>query len=169
MKILNRFTLGMVKLIPLAMFLFAASVQASPLTQPIEKMGLPGKGWEYQPPTKKDGSQKIMNPTKTGQAVNVRIHTYDVPISATAFIEEVRLKIMKKPDYKGAEVKLVKTKKVKGKTWNVFGIRRKDEINQEIWARKVGKNIVLMIIYTGAGGYFQDYHGDLMTLVKRAS
>lgn len=169
MKNFKRFNFALTALFPMAFFLMISSAEASSLTQPIESMKLPGKGWEYQPPTKKDGTQKIMNPVKTGQAVNVRIHTYGVPISAKAFAEEVRLKISKKPDYEGAQIDLLSTKTVKGKTWDVFSIRRKDEINQEIWARKTSNDVVLMIIYTGAGGYYQQYHNDLMELVKQAS
>jgi hypothetical protein len=146
-----------------------SSLYASPLTAPVEAVALPSSKWVFQPPEQKDGTQKIMYPKETGQAVNVRVHTYDVPVSAKAFIEQVRANIIQKPDYQGAEVRLLESRQVNGESWDVFSIRRTDEINQEIWARKTSTNVVLMIIYTGAGDYYKQYHDDLMTVIKKAS
>jgi len=146
---------------------FSSKTQASSLTEPLTLCQLPDKKWTWKSPEKPN--QKILHPVETGQAVNVRCHTYDVPISAKAFIDQVRSKIMEKPDYKGAAVGLVGPKKVKGKTWDVFDIKRKDEINQQIWARKPSKNVVLMIIYTGAGSYYNQFHNSFMKLIKGAS
>lgn len=140
---------------------------APDLEGPLKKCTVPNKKWTTKPPEKEN--QRILHPIKIGQAVNVRCHTYDVPVSAKAFIEQVRLKIIQKPDYKGAEVQLIKPETVKGKTWDTFNIRRKDEINQQIWAIKTSPNVVLMVIYTGAGDYYNEYHGDLMTLLKKMS
>ena len=144
-----------------------AWAQQANLDAPLKKVTLPSKSWTFKTPEKKH--QRIIHPIKIGQAVNIRVHTYDVPVSAKAFIEQVRVKIIQKPDYKGAEVQLVKPKDVKGKTWDTFNIRRKDEINQQIWAIKPAPNVVLMVIYTGAGAYYNEYHNDLMTLLKKLS
>lgn len=149
--------------------IWASVAQASPLTAPISKMTIPNKNWSTKAPTKTDGTQKIMYPTKIGQAVNVRAHTYEVPVSARAFVEQVRAKIIQKPDYEGAEVRLVEPMTVKGKTWDCFSIKRKDEINQKICANKTSKSVVFMIIYTGAGGYYDEYFKDYETLLKKAS
>lgn len=141
--------------------------QKADLDGPLKEVTLPNKNWTFKAPEKEH--QRILHPIKIGQAVNIRVHTYDVPVSAKAFIEQVREKIIQKPDYKGAEVQLVKTETVNGKSWDIFNIRRKDEINQQIWAIKPSPSVVLMVIYTGAGGYYNEYHNDLMTLIKKLS
>jgi len=144
------------------------SVYAKPdLSGPLKKVKLPSKAWTFKEPEKPN--QRIIHPIKIGQAVNIRIHTYDVPVSAKAFLEQVRVKIIQKADYKGAEVQLIKPEVVKGKTWDTFSIRRKDEINQQIWGIKASPNVVLMVIYTGAGDYFNEYYKDLETLIKKLS
>lgn len=138
-------------------------------TEPVAKARIPNKKWVIATPKTQDGTRKVMHPEKTGQAVNIRLHSYEVPVSARAFIDQVRSNILKKPDYTGAEVRLVESKRVKKKDWEMFYIKRKDEISQEIWARKTSDNVVFMVIYTAAGDYFKVYHKDLMTLLKRAS
>lgn len=138
---------------------------AGDLKGPLKKCTEPNKNWTNKAPEKPN--QRILHPTKIGQAVNIRCHTYDVPVSAKAFIEQVRLKIIEKPDYKGAEVQLVEPESIKGKTWDTFNIKRKDEINQKIFAIKTDPNTVLMVIYTGAGGYYNEYYNDLMKMMKK--
>ena len=140
---------------------------AADLDGPLKKCNIPNKNWTTKPPEKQN--QRILHPIKIGQAVNIRCHTYDVPVSAKAFIEQVRLKIIEKPDYQGAEVQLVTPETIKGKTWDTFNIRRKDEINQKIFAIKTDPNVVMMVIYTGAGGYYNEYFNDLMSLMKKLS
>ncbi len=142
-------------------------VYADALSAPLGKVKLPNKQWVWQSADKQD--QKILHPEATGQAVNVRVHTYQVPISASGFMDQVRLEIIKKPDYEGASVSLVSSKKVKNQDWAFFSISRKDEIKQEIWARKSSDDVVLMMIYTGAGSYFQKYYEDFSKLLKNLS
>jgi hypothetical protein len=79
------------------------------------------------------------------------------------------VKIIEKPDYKGAEVQSIQSEKVKGKTWENFTIKRKDEINQQIWGIKVGSDVVVMVIYTGAGDYYKEYYNDLKKVVEKLS
>lgn len=152
----------------LAVFIFQGNLHADPdLEGPLKKVKLPNKEWTFKEPEKEN--QRILHPVKIGQAVNVRVHTYDVPVSAKAFLEQVRLKIISKPDYEGAEVQLLKSEKVKGKEWDAFNIKRKDEINQQIWGIKTSSDVVLMVIYTGAGDYYQEYHKDLMKILEKLS
>jgi hypothetical protein len=153
----------------LILFMSQGVLHASPLTKPLENTQLPNTGWTWENPQKDETNTKIMYPKKTGQAVNLRVHTYEVPVTAKSFLEQVRTNIMEKPDYQGAEIRLVTTKEVDGVSWDVFEIKRKDEINQEIWGRKTDSSVVLMLIYTGAGDYFKEYYSDLMTVLKRAS
>lgn len=146
----------------------ATVVQAKgDLDGPLNRVSLPNKSWTFKTPEK--AHQRILHPIKIGQAVNIRVHTYDVPVSAKTFLDQVRVKIIQKPDYKGAEVQLIKPKSVGGKTWSVFNIRRKDEINQQIWGIKASPSVVLMVIYTGAGDYFKEYHSAMMKLIKQLS
>ncbi len=163
------FSIGLVvlALLTLSMVGVSRSGFAANLDGPLSKCVVPNKNWSTKPPEKEH--QRILHPTKIGQAVNIRCHTYDVPVSAKAFIEQVRLKIIEKPDYQGAEVQLIKPETIKGKTWDTFNIRRKDEINQKIFAIKTDPNVVMMVIYTGAGGYYNEYFNDLMSLMKKLS
>ena len=135
----------------------------------VENAQLPNGNWTWKKPDPEEPGAKTMFVKKTGEAVSIRINNYEVPISAQRFLESVREKIMAKPDYAGAEVQLVSSREVNGKTWNVFGIRRKDEINQEIWGRKIDGEAVFMVIFTGAGTYYDQYHSDLMSFLKASS
>lgn len=148
-------------------FILLPRVYADDLSAPLEKVKLPNKQWVWQNTGKED--QKILHPEATGQAVNVRVHTYRVPISAEGFMGQVRLEIIKNPDYEGATISEVGSKKLKNQNWAFFNISRKDEIKQEIWARKSSDDVVLMVIYTGAGSYFQKYYEDCSKLLKNLS
>ena len=144
-------------------------LHASPLTDPVEKAQLPNSNWTFERKEKTEGPAAIMYVKKTGQAVNLRVHTYDVPIASKAFLDQVRTKIMEKPDYAGAEVRIISSKEAGGKMWDVFYIKRKDDIAQEIWARKTDPNVVMMIIYTGAGGLYNDYYNDFSDWLAKSS
>jgi hypothetical protein len=133
---------------------------------PLRSAKLPNGNWTWKSPDKDEPEAKTMYVKKTGEAVSIRINNYIVPISSAKFLESVREQIMLKPDYAGAEVQLVKDREVAGKTWDVFGIKRKDEINQEIWGRKVDGGGVFMVIYTGAGTYYTEYYSDFMTFIR---
>lgn len=135
----------------------------------VKNAKLPNGNWVWKAADPDEPDAKTMYVKKTGEAVSIRINSYDVPISAQRFLESVREKIMAKPDYAGAQVDLVNSKDVNGKTWSVFAIKRKDEINQEIWGRKMGGEAVFMVIFTGAGSYYNDYHGDLMEFIQANS
>jgi len=142
---------------------------AAPLTVPFEKVKLPNAEWTWGKPDKDASTTRIMYPIKTGQAVNLRVHTYDVPVSAQSFLDQVRANLASRDDYKGAEIRLMTTQNVGGTTWDVFEVKRKDEISQEIWGRKTDPNVVLMLIYTGAGTYFKDYYPQFKDFVKTLS
>lgn len=145
------------------------SAVASPLTEPLEKVKLPSSDWTWGKPDKDPNTTRILYPTKTGQAVNVRAHTYEVPVSAKVFLDQVRGNLMSREDYQGAEIRLMTTQVVDGVTWDVFEVKRKDEINQEIWGRKPSSNVVFMIIYTGAGSYFKEYYDQFKGIMSSLS
>jgi hypothetical protein len=150
------------------LILAQGALQAAPdLEKPLKKVKLPNKEWTFKDPDKEN--QRILHPIKVGEAVNIRVHSYDVPVSAKAFLEQVRLKIIEKPDYQGAEVQLLKSETVKGKTWENFNIKRKDEINQQIWGIKFSSDVVVMVIYTGAGDYFKEYYDNLKKVLEKLS
>ncbi len=149
--------------------ILAAFSAAAFAAHPVKDAKLPNDNWVWKKPEKDEPSARTMYVKKTGEAVSIRIDTYEVPVSSKSFLDSVREKIMAKPDYAGAEIQLVTTKQVAGKVWDLFYIKRKDEINQEIWGRKTDPNTVFMIIYTGAGTYYQQYYNDFMDFMKQAS
>lgn len=165
-SVAKRFALG---LFLLGFFFNLAPLHADAVSQALEKVTLPNNDWTWAKPEKDANSSRIMYPKKTGQAVNLRIHSYEVPVSAKSFLEQVRTNIISKPDYQGAEVRLLINKTVDGTSWDVFEIKRKDEISQEIWGRKPNNNIVMMIIYTGAGSYFQEYYPQFTSFMTSIS
>ncbi len=142
---------------------------ASPLSEPVQKVKLPSDAWVWDKPDQEDGTVKEMYVKQLGPAVKLRLSTYEVPSSASEFVDEVRSKMIVKPNYVGAEVRLVETKPVEGQEWAAFSIRTKDRFDQEVWARKTDPNVVLMIMYTAANAYFNQYYADFMTLVKEYS
>jgi len=149
--------------------LFAIPSKARADADPVSKISLPNDGWTWKASDAGEPNAKTMYVKKTGEAVSVRLNTFDVPISSNLFLTSVREKIMEKPDYAGAEVQMPVPKPMGGQTWDVFKIKRKDEINQEIWARKTGPGVVFMIIYTGAGDFYQQYYADFSKVLNQAS
>jgi hypothetical protein len=150
------------------LFLARGTLAGGPnLEGPLKKVKLPNKDWTFKDPEKEN--QRILHPIKIGQAVNIRVHTYEVPVSAKEFLTQVRSKILEKPDYQGAEVQMIQSEQVKGKTWDNFNIKRKDEINQQIWGIKASSDVVVMVIYTGAGDYFKEYYDGLKKVLEKLS
>jgi hypothetical protein len=104
------------------------------------------------------------------QAVNVGVRTMGgVPIKSENFLDQVRSKGLEDPEAKGAEFTSVRSQKVGGKEWSYFIIKRKDEVNQEFWARKISDDEVLMVLYTAVGTYFDQYHSGFRKVLEQAA
>ena len=103
-------------------------------------------------------------------AINIGLKLQqDVPISAANFLDQVRTKIMSDPDYQGAEITLVHSQMVGGKTWDFFVIKRKDQINQEFWARSLSSDQMLNVLYTAVGNYYAQYRNDFLKVLDQAA
>lgn len=103
-------------------------------------------------------------------AVNIGLRVQkDMPISAGNFLDQVRTKIMGDPGYQGAEITLVSSQKLGNTTWDLFVIKRKDEINQEFWARSFASDQILMVLYTAVGNYYGQYRNDFLQVLQQAN
>jgi len=104
------------------------------------------------------------------KSVNVGMRIgIDLPISAKLFLDQVRNKIAATDDYQGAEITFVQSQAVDGVTWAFFTIKRKDEVQQEFWARSITSDHILMVLYTALGSYYQQYRDDFQKVLKQAS
>ncbi len=100
-------------------------------------------------------------------AVNIGVRIQgEMPISAANFLDQVRTKIIEDPGYQGAEVTLIQSQKIGGTSWNFFVIKRKDEVDQEFWARPFSSDQVLMVLYTAVGSYFGQYRNDFLQVLQ---
>src|SRR5262245_9093560 len=147
-----------------------AAWAATALRSIKSKFSLPNADWVWDSDYKQEGDKLFgMYVEKLGQAVNFRVNHYEVPYTAKDFLEAVRVQLQKKPDYQGADFSPVTTREIKGKTWDLFKVKRKDGIQQELWNRKGETDTVLFVLYTADSAYFDQYYKDFSTLLKQAS
>ena len=145
-----------------------ASGRAFAVEAIVTNAQLPSDGWTWKAADKEEPDARTMYVKKVGEQVSLRIQTYDVPITSAGFLEAVREQIMKKPDYQGANITTVGPMDFSGKSWDVFTIKRKDEINQQILGRKIDSDTVFMVIYTGAGSYYDTYYNDFKSFIGKS-
>ena len=104
------------------------------------------------------------------KAVNVGLRVMKgVPIENQNFLDQVRTKAVEDPEVKGAEIGLIRSREIGGKTWNYFILKRKDEINQEFWARKLKPDEVFIVLYTAVGTYYDQYQPEFLKILETAS
>jgi len=127
----------------------------------------PSSEWKIDKAKKGDVEVGVKGKT---EAVNIGVKLQgDVPISAESFLDQVRSKIIADPSYQGPEITLVNSQMVGGASWNFFVIKRRDQINQEFWARPLSSDKILMVLYTAIGTYYEQYRGDLLQVLQQAS
>jgi hypothetical protein len=153
------------------MGLASSTASAATLLHNIKsKFSLPNSSWVWDSDYKKEGDKLFgMYVEKLGQSVNFRVNYYEVPYSAKEFLEAVRAQLEKKPDYQGADFSPVTSREISGKKWDLFRVKRKDGIQQELWNRKGETDTVLFVLYTADGDYFDQYYKDFSTLMQQAS
>jgi hypothetical protein len=150
---------------------FSSTASAATALHHIKsKFSLPNSDWVWDSDYKKEGDKLFgMYVEKLGQAVNFRVNYYEVPYSPNEFLEAVRTQLGKKPDYQGADFSPAMNREIRGKKWDLFKVKRKDGIQQELWSRKGESDVILFILYTADGSYFDQYYKDFSTLMQQAS
>jgi hypothetical protein len=134
---------------------------------PFYQVKTPDAGWKLR---KVSASEIEVFLKSKPKAVNVGLRIMEgIPIESQNFLDQVRSKGMEDPDAKGAEFGLVRTQEVGGKVWNCFIMKRKDEISQEFWTRKLSSDEVLMVLYTAVGTYYDQYHSEFMKVLEQAT
>lgn len=124
---------------------------------------------EWTVSKKKKGEVEVGVKGRT-DAVNIGVRLQaGVPISVESFLDQVRTKILEDPSYQKPEVTLVNSQAVGGTNWSFFVIKRKDQINQEFWARPLSSDEILMVLYTAVGNYYPQYHEDLFKVLQQAA
>lgn len=155
-----------------ALFVLAISftgVAATPVKHIKDKFKLPSSEWTWDKEYGGEDSLFGMIVEKLQGAVNFRVNYYEIGSTAESFLGDVRKQLMLKKDYGGARFDPVVTKQINGKTWATFEVSRKDDVHQELWARK-GEAVILFLFYTAAGkDYYDRYHPDVKNLISQAS
>ena len=150
---------------------FFLGVGANPLEasvkNPFQAVKPPGADWKLI----KVSSSEIQVALKSKpKAVNVSLKIMEgVPVDNEFFLDQVRNKCLEDPEAKGAEFGLVRLQEVGGKRWSYFILKRKDEVNQEFWTRKLSSDQVLMVLYTAVGSYYDQYRGEFLKVLEQAA
>jgi len=169
MKSKMKRSLGMASILfTLALLPFLA--QAFSVKEVATKAKLPSSDWTWDKDYKGSDVLVGMYVIKLGKAVSIRANSYDYPYSPKRYLEGVREKLMEKTEYKGGEFRLPENKIINGKEWAYFKLKRKDEINQELWALRDNTGNILFVIFTTAGDdYFSKYYPDLSNFIQQVS
>jgi len=134
---------------------------------PFSQVKPPNADWKLRKVSDTEIEVFLKSQPKT---VNLGLKIMDgVPVGSQNFLDQVRSKGMEDPDTKGAEFGLVRSQEVGGKTWDYFILKRKDEIDQEFWTRKISADEVLMVLYTAVGAYYDQYHPEFLKVLEQAA
>jgi hypothetical protein len=168
MNLKPRKMLGWALVVALSLLPVAAS--AFSVKEIQTKVKLPSSNWTWDKEYTATDVLVGMYVTQAGRSVSIRANYYDYPYSPKRYLEGVREKLMEKTEYKGGEFRLPEEKVIGGKTWAYFKLKRKDEINQELWSLKDSSGVVLFIIFTTAGDdYFNKYYPDFSNFISQIS
>ncbi|MFO1464313.1 MAG: hypothetical protein U1F66_11100 [bacterium] len=133
----------------------------------FKKVKPPTSEWKVGKDKKGD---KVLGVKDKMKAVNVGLKIQvNMPVTTQYFLEQVRSRIISDPGYGGAEVTLINSQNLNGSTWDYFVIKRKDQVNQEFWARSLNSDQILMVLYTALGNYYPQYHEDFQKILEQAS
>ncbi len=163
------------KVVPTIFFLLTCLFITSALRADISssdlrsRFQLPSSEWVW---VKGKDSHDFLNidHKKLGKALNIAGRTDTIAFDAKTYLTEVRKLLPEdKKNYGDAQINLVETKNLFGKEWVAVKISAPDGLKQEMWSRKISTTQVLLLLYTGIGEPFDQYHGDFDKILERAS
>lgn len=158
-------------LLSLTFFTFiSATLQADISSANLKsKFDLPSAEWVWV--KGKDSHDFInMDHKKLGKALNISGRTDNIPFDAKTYVSEIRKLLPEdKKNYGDAQINLVESKTIAGKEWSLVRISAPDGLKQEMWARKISSTQVILLLYTGIGESYDQYHGDFDKVLEKAS
>lgn len=159
------------KLSPLLLILlFSSSLRADISGSELKKkFNLPSSEWVWV--KGKDAHDFLnMDHKKLGKALNISGRTDNIPFDAKTYLNEIRKLLPEdKKNYGEAQINLVESKMMAGKEWFLVKISAPDGLKQEMWSRKISPVQVILLLYTGIGDSYEQYHGDFDKILERAS
>jgi len=133
----------------------------------FKQIKAPSSEWKLR---KVDQDELNLDVKDKPKAINIGLKIIEnIPISAKTFLDQVRTKGVEDPDTQGAEFSAIETRPMGGLNWEVFVVKRKNEVNQEFWTRSISSDRILMVLYTAVGTYYPQYRPDLMKVLEQAA
>jgi len=123
-------------------------------------------------PVKLTAPEDILNfdHKKLGKALNISGRSDPMPAEARVYLEETRTGLSQdRKNYEGAQINLVESASVAGKSWETFKVIARDGLKQELWTRKISPSQVVLFLYTGMGDSYDQYRGDFEKILVQAS
>lgn len=157
------------------LFLFILCTLALPARADVSIQSLRG---QFRPPNSswvvarlKDPEDFLCLDHKTlGKALNISGRSDPIPFDAKTYLEEIRKLLPDdKKNYSNAQINLVETKSFGGQSWDTFKVIAPDGLRQELWARKLSPNQVVLFLYTGMGEAYEANRGDFEKILQQGA
>jgi len=143
---------------------------ADPVDGLIKTIQAPSSEWELKRKINKDQSELKLAVKGKEPVVNIGVRIFkNVPISSNTYLEEVRKHMISDPRYKEGNVDEIHNKERFGKEWAFLTLVMGPEIHQELWVRKLASDVVMMVLYTAVGSYYEQYHSDFDGILQQSA
>jgi len=143
---------------------------AGKLEEPLNSLQSPGKEWSVKKKYKKTGSEVEFFIKDKKPALNISARVFKaIPYRIQTYLQEVRKEMGKDARYRGAIMDEIRPEKVGDTHWEYFVIKEEPTLYQELWARKLGGDDILLVLYTSLGVYYRHYHPVFENVLQQVS